>query len=101
MKLYTTNEVSEATGATLRQLQYLDDNGHVVPSRGWVGKKPNARLYSADQIRQIKRMMDIRSTFRLHLREIPPSGKVRIITIPTEINGVLIIPKRRANGNGH
>ncbi len=95
MKLYTTLEVSEATGATLRQLQYFDEQGFIVASRGWVGKKPNARLYSHEQVRQIQRIMEIRRDFQLQWRDIPAHGKVRVITGPTEIGGVLIIPKRR------
>ncbi len=100
-KLYTTNDVSEQTGATLRQLQFWDETGRIVAARGWVGKRPNSRLYSYDQIRQILRIMEIRRDFQLQWRDIPAHGKVRVITGPTEIGGVLIIPKRRVNGNGH
>ncbi len=96
MKMYTTKDACEATGATPRQLQFWDETRRIVAGRGWVGKKPNARLYSHEQVRQIQRIMEIRRDFQLQWRDIPAHGKVRVITGPTEINGTLIIPKVRA-----
>ncbi len=102
MKLYTSNEASAATGATLRQLQWWDETGRIVAGRGKAGGKGtrggrgNARLYSNEQVRQIQRIMEIRRDFQLQWRDIPAHGKVRVITGPTEINGVLVIPKVRA-----
>ena len=95
MKLYTTNEVAAATGATLRQLQWWDECGHIKAERGRVGGRVNGRLYSLDQLKQIQRIMDIRREFKLHFKDIPMHGRVRVITGPTQIGGVLIIPKRR------
>ncbi len=91
-KTYTTLEVSEQTGATLRQLQWWDTQNWVVPERG----VRRQRLYSASQIGQIRRLMEIRRDYRMRFASIPKHGRVRIITQPTEINGVLVIPRAKA-----
>ncbi len=90
-KTYTTLEVSERTGATLRQLQWLDETKVVRAAR------PNGRRrnYSLDQLKQVQRIMEIRQTFKMRFRDIPAHGRVRIITGPTEIGGVLIIPRKK------
>ncbi len=90
-RTYTTLEVSEKTGATLRQLQWWDETGYIKATRvkGW------RRNYSLDQLKQVQRIMEIRQTFKMRFRDIPAHGRVRIITGPTEIGGILVIPRKK------
>ena len=94
MKLYTTKKVSELTGATPRQLQWWDDRKIVVPERKDVDRK-RQRFYTIEQVRQVRRILEIRKDYKLGFKSIPATGAVKILTHPTEINGVLYIPKPR------
>ena len=94
MRLYTTKKVSELTGATPRQLQWWDERKVIVPERKDADRK-RMRFYTIDQVRQVRRLLAIRKDYHIGLKSIPPHGSVRIITEPTVINDVLVIPRRR------
>ncbi len=74
---YTTKQVSKLTGLSPRQLQYLDEQGHVpattVAGNGRAGQR---RSWSEGQLKQMLRLAGIRKKYKLHFKSIPPSGKV-------------------------
>ncbi len=91
---YTTKQVSKLTGLSPRQLQYLDEQGHVpattVAGNGRAGQR---RSWSEGQLQQMLRLAGIRKKYKLHFKSIPPSGKVVVICQPTKVGGVLVIPR--------
>jgi len=52
---FTSNQVAESTGISLRQLQWWDEQGLVVPSR--VGHR---RLYSMDDLAEVAVIAELR-----------------------------------------
>ncbi len=99
---YSTAEVAAKTGATLRMLQWLDSTGVVVPKRGRPDGKAgrrDARRYSADDVAYIAKLQAARTTYRLRLEEaamlVAMGLPVRVITEPTRIGNLILVPKRR------
>jgi len=52
---FTSNQVAEATGISLRQLQWWDEQGLVVPSR-----TGHRRLYSMDDLAEVAVIAELR-----------------------------------------
>jgi DNA-binding transcriptional MerR regulator len=52
---FTSNEVVSLTGITLRQLQWWDERGIVVPAREW-----HKRVYSLDDLAEVAVICDLR-----------------------------------------
>lgn len=53
---YTTAEVAEMTGATLRQLQWWDRDGVVRPAH-----EGHRRLYSDEQVSTVRKIVQLRA----------------------------------------
>jgi hypothetical protein len=102
----TTQEVTELTGATLRQLQFWDEKGYLRPSRG---PHPAAkfgprrgrtvyRLYSRAQLLGVKKILELTRTglqLRHNLQLInEPWLHAVIMRKPTVVGQVLYVPAR-------
>lgn len=97
----TAKQVSEKTGATLRQLQVWDENGVIVAGRGKHPQngRPDARLYEPSDVENIVRLLTLRANFKIRFSDLAklekPGVPTMIITGPTLIGGTLVIPKSR------
>ena len=91
---YTTAEVNQITGATLRQLQWWDEKGVLRASRG-----DGLRRYTFRQVRDADKLR------RLSRAGIPPRKAKRYMAMdwdlvvrlkePAVVAGVLVVPDRR------
>lgn len=66
--MLSTKQLAQESGLTLRQLQWLDDQEIVVPTRGKLsaecarrGGRTDCRLYTDDQVRRVKTLGELRS----------------------------------------
>ena len=89
---YKTHEVGYITGATMRMLQWWDEQGIIMPCRNG-----NKRLYSQENVRQIIRLKELTKHGLQAGRAKKCLGWTydRIISIdrPSVVNGVLVIPR--------
>lgn len=88
-KHFTTREVSEKTGATLRQLQFWDEQGYIIPRR-----EGHSRVYTARQLRTVQKLVNFRKNHRIWFSRfsLAEIGRAVIVTEPTMIGGRLVIP---------
>lgn len=56
LEWYATNEVSEMTGASLRQLQWWTEHKWIQPKRG----KSDRREWSADDVEKVRKILQLR-----------------------------------------
>lgn len=90
--LYTSHEARRLTGASLRNLQWWDEQGILCPVQSL-----HKRRYTEDQIDELKRIKALREAgvrlvnIRRYLKWQYTS--VLKITVPTVVNGTLIVPK--------
>lgn len=56
LEWYTTNEVSEMTGASLRQLQWWAEHNWIRPKRG----KRYHREWSAEDVEKVRKILALR-----------------------------------------
>jgi DNA-binding transcriptional MerR regulator len=95
---FTSKEVSLATGATLRRLQWWEQKGLVVAKfiKGH-GRSGRCRSYTNAQVKQIKRLVAIRANSTGPLSEsaqlLKKKRPVMVIVKPTLIHGVYVVPK--------
>lgn len=104
-QFFSVADVCKRTGLKSRSLQFWDEQGIVIPIRGSLklaGRRSESRpvrLYTAEQVELIGKLRKARQHFQLTLAEavklVETGLPVRVITEPVEINGVLIVPKRR------
>ncbi len=103
-KTYTAADVMALTGITQRQLQWWDEKGFLVPSRALVNGRANTRVYSAEQLKQLRRFAELRRDCTFLFKGITGEailqhrGPVRFINGPVLIGKTLVIPREI---NGH
>jgi hypothetical protein len=93
-RLFSTTEVAEATGATLRQLQRWSEMALLRPS--FIG---HARVFCSADIKRAKRILllsraDVYPVVHRNLLDLPWKI-VRVLNRPTLIGDVLMVPKHK------
>lgn len=90
---FSAAEVSIATGASLRQLQWWDERKVIEPVWGIVG---HSRLYSPRQVEDVRRLMILRRAGVSLRRARPlisePWQTIRRLKGPTVVGDVLMVP---------
>ena len=91
---YSTAQLSQICGATLRQLQLWDEEGILVPGR----VTGNRRRYTRDQVLQACKLTKVRNLRAFYFnsglarRIMEHDGPIEIIDTAKVIEGVLCIP---------
>jgi len=91
---FSTAQLSQICGATLRQLQLWDEEGILVPGR----VTGNRRRYTQDQVTQACKLSKVRNLRAFYFKSglarkiMEHDGPIEIINTAKVIEGVLCIP---------